>query len=53
MRDQGLCRNAVYNFDPLEAPINGPDGFFQGNPEFLKSSYGFTGEGERMSYVQT
>ena len=53
MWDQGLCWNAVYNFEPLETPINNPDGFYQGQPEFLKSSYDFHGEGERMSFVHT
>ena len=28
MRDQGLCWNAVYNFDPLETPLNNTDGFY-------------------------
>lgn len=56
MRDQGMCRNAVYNLDPcLENPeqVEGMNSFYNGQPEYMSSSYEFKGERERMGYLKS
>lgn len=53
MRDQGLCWNAVYNFEPLAAPLNTKDAYYQGVPDFLTTAHDFHGEDEWWSYAHT
>lgn len=55
MRDQGLCRNAVYNIeDALLSPSDGNmDSFYKGDPEFMSSSLDWRGEKERAAYFKT
>lgn len=43
----------MYDFSPLAAPINTVDGYYNGTPEFLSTSYSFNGEGERWGYIHT
>ncbi len=43
----------MYNFAPLANPINTEEGYYNGNPEFLSTSYSFNGEGERWGYIHT
>ena len=51
MRDQGICRNTVYNMAP-EADQNASEQYMAGNKEFMASSYQFAGEKERLGYVK-
>ena len=47
MRDQGLCRNAVYNIEPVLMPKSqNLDSFYNGQQEFLSSSADFHGDQE-------
>ena len=54
MRDQGLCRNAVYNIEPvLEPQSNNMDTFYSGKQEFLSSSLDFHPDKERIGWVKS
>lgn len=56
MRDQGICRNAVYNFDPClenQEQAEGLNSFYNGQPEYMSSSYEFKGERERQGYLKS
>ena len=53
MRDQGMCRNAVYSIGEPEQVQADADSMYLGQDEFLGSSANFNPEGERMGYVKS
>jgi hypothetical protein len=54
MRDQGQCRNAVYNMEgALLGATGSSDPFYTGREEFLSSSGKFHPEDERLGWVKS
>ena len=51
MRDQGICRNTVYNMTPGADP-SASQQFYDGKEQFMASAYQFKGEKERLAYVK-
>jgi len=54
MRDQGLCRNAVYSVGEPEGPQQtDADSMYLGQDEFLGSSAKFDPNAERIGYIKS
>lgn len=53
MRDQGLCRNAVYSVGEPEPGQTDADSMYLGQDEFLGSSANFDPNAERLGYIKS